>query len=162
MKAPLVLALLLTGIGLMSLSGCGACTEYDQAYVRGSNIRSMSTIKGVAVALERHRQAHGSYPAAKSIAELQKELASSPSSTGYVDRWGEPLLVEVSADNYTLTSKGDDREGGHEFGGAVGFAGHSITLRDGVFVQYDASVQTTARKYDAEIAAIRSQTRGGV
>jgi hypothetical protein len=35
--------------------------------------------------------------------------------------------------------------------------GHSITLKDGVFVQYDASVEKTARDYEAEIAKVRTQ-----
>ena len=49
------------------------------------------------------------------------------------------LLVDVSANGYTISSQGDDRNGGHEFGGAVTTPGHSITLKDAVFVQYEAS-----------------------
>ena len=147
---------------MVSLPSCGACATYDQAFVRGSNIRSMMALKQVAIALERQRNEHGSYPAAKSIADLQATIVPALDNTSCTDRWGEPLVVDVTSDSYTLTSKGDDRTGGHEFGGAVTIPGHSITLKDGVFVQYDASVEETARKYEAEMAQVRTQARGGV
>jgi hypothetical protein len=162
MKKTPAFALVLAGLALVPLWGCGADSAYHQAYVRGCNIRSMTTIEGVALALEQYKQAHGSYPVAKSVPELQTALAALLKGGGYTDRWGEPLLVDVSPDGYTLTSKGDDRTGSHEFGGAVTTPGHSITLKDGMFVQYDASVEKTAREFEAEIAKVRAQARQGV
>jgi hypothetical protein len=138
------------------LLGCGA--SFEQAKVRGSNINSMMAIKDVSIALERYRHAHGSYPTAHSFAELQRAVAPALDRARSKDRWGEELLVDVTADSYVVTSKGDDRTGGPESGGAVSTPGHSITLRDAVFVQYDASVELTARKYEAEIEAVRNES----
>jgi hypothetical protein len=35
-------------------------------------------------------------------------------------------------------------------------------VKDAVFVQYDSSVERTARKFEAEIAAVRSAVKSGV
>jgi hypothetical protein len=109
----------------------------------------------VAVALERHRADHGTFPAADSMAALRVALGRPLQFRG-VDRWDEDLLVSVSPEGYVLTSKGEDRVGGHEFGGAVTTPGHSITLKDGRFEQYDARVEKTARKIEQEIAGARA------
>lgn len=161
MRRRLALIVVIAGLVGPTLAGCGACTAFGEAYVRGSNMRSMLTIKEVAIALERHRQKHGSYPTAKSIAELWRGVAPLLDNAACADRWGEALVVDVEPESYTLTSKGDDRVGGHEFGGAVTVPGHSITLKDARFVQYDASVEKTARKYEAEIAGFRSRSAAG-
>jgi hypothetical protein len=106
MKMTRTLALILAGLVLVPLWGCGPDSAFQQAYVRGHNIRSMITIEEVAIALERYRQEHGAYPAATSVPELQKALASLLGSGGYMDRWGQLLLVDVTPGGYTLTSKG--------------------------------------------------------
>ena len=139
--------------------GCG---DFEQAKVRGSNISSMMAIKDVSIAIEQFRSSHGSYPTATTLAELQKATSPLLDHAQTTDRWGELLLVDVSGGGYVVTSKGDDRTGGPEFGGAVSNPGHSITLKDGVFVQYDASVERTARKFEEEIAGVRNQKQGGV
>jgi hypothetical protein len=160
MKLSFVPVAIGAGIVAVLMLGCGA--SYEQAKVRGSNINSMMAIKDVSIALERYRHDHGSYPTANTMAELQKALAPLLDHARSRDRWGELLLIEVNGDSYMVASKGDDRTGGPEFGGAVSTPGHSITLKDAIFVQYDASVEQTARKYEAEIAAVRNQSQGGV
>jgi len=116
----------------------------------------MVTLRDVAVALERYRVEHGTYPPAATEHDLRAFLEPTYMPTGsWIDRWGHPLVVEVKPDGYLLSSSGDDGVGGHEFGRAVSQAGHSITLRNGVFAQYEASVERTARKYEGEIAAAR-------
>lgn len=150
---------LLAGTVVTSLTGCGAA--YEEAKVRGSNINSMMALEAVSIALEQHKRAHGTYPPAVTMAELQQGVAPLLDRARTTDRWGEVLVVEVTPDSYTLTSKGDDRAGGPEFGGAVTTPGHSITLKDAVFVQYDASVEQTARKLEAEIAEARKQPASG-
>jgi hypothetical protein len=122
----------------------------------------MMAIKDVSIALEHYRHDHGSYPTAQTISDLQRALAPLLDRARTQDRWGEALLVDVTAEGYTISSKGSDRTGTHEFGGAVTNPGHSITLKDGVFVQYDASVESTATKYSAELAEVRKQMRDGV
>jgi hypothetical protein len=144
------------GLLVASILACGFSENYNRAYTRGANIKSMIAIRNVAVALEQYRADHGEYPVAGSMNELRTSLSSYLGEELGIDRWGEPLVVTVTADSYTLSSKGDDGQGGHENGGAVEAAGHSITLRDGRFVQYHSIVEDTARKYEAEIAATRS------
>lgn len=134
--------------------GCGAAENFENAKSIGSNIRTMMNMQEVAVALERHRAEHGTFPAADSMAALRVALGRPLEFRG-VDRWGEELLVSVTPEGYVLTSKGEDRVGGHEFGGAVTTPGHSITLKDGRFEQYHAKVEKTARKIEGEIAAAR-------
>jgi len=158
-KWSLAVSAVVACLATIFLTGCDACATYEAAQVRGSNIRSMIAIRDVAIALEQYRNDHGSYPPGKSIVDLQETLAPLLTNTQRTDRWGEPLVVDVTSDRYTLTSKGDDRIGGHEFGGAVTSPGHSITLKDAVFVQFDASVEKAARKYEAEIAKLRAQKR---
>lgn len=111
------------------------------------------------ILLEAHRAKHGEYPAADSMAELRSLLAAELAAERGVDRWGEPLIVTVTPVAYTLTSKGNDRQGGHENGGPVEAPGHSITLEAGVFVQYHRAVESTARKYEAEIRGVRAQSK---
>jgi hypothetical protein len=160
MRRTLVLVAIVSGMIATMLLGCGA--SYEQAKVRGSNINSMMAIRDVSIALERYRHDHGTYPMANTMAELQKAVAPLLDHVQSTDRWGEPLVVEVTNESYTVTSKGDDRTGGHEFGGAVSIPGHSITMKDAVFVQFDASVERTARKFEAEIAEVRNQSPKGV
>jgi len=152
---PVVVVAITTAV----LLGCG---EFEQAKVRGSNINSMMAIENVSIVLERYRHDHGSYPVANTMADLVKAVAPLLDHAQTTDRWGEPLLLEVATESYTVTSKGDDRTGGHEFGGAVSTPGHSITMKDAIFVQYDASVKQTARKIEAEIAEVRNQGQKGV
>lgn len=159
MRSSIVSVVIIAGAIATSLTGCGA--SYEQAKVRGTNINSMMAIEAVSIALEQYKLTHGSYPSAHTMAELQKAVAPLLDHARTTDRWGEVLLVDVTTDGYTLTSKGADRTGGHEFGGAVATPGHSITLKDAVFVQYDASVEQTARKYEAEIAEVRNHNPSG-
>jgi Tfp pilus assembly protein PilE len=161
MKRWIVLGVIVVAVGILCLTALVAYPTYHRAYVAGSNIASMIVIKDVAIALERYRQERGPYPAAQSIDDLRKVLAPLLANARLTDRWGEPLVVDVTPASYTLTSKGEHRASGHQFGGAVTFSGHSITLKDGVFVQYDASVERTAIKYDGEIATVRAQARAG-
>jgi hypothetical protein len=154
-----VLHVAFIAVTITVLLGCG---QFEQAKVRGSNINSMLAIKDVSIALERYRHDHGEYPVAKTMADLQKAVAPSLDHAQTADRWVEPLIVEVTAESYTITSKGDDRTGGHEFGGAVSTPGHSITMKDAIFVQYDASVEQTARKLEAEIVEARNPSQKGV
>lgn len=143
------------GLILVALAGCGASDTCNRAYTRGTNIKSMIAITNVAIALETHYLEHDEYPTADSMRQLRLALAPYLGEELGFDRWGEPLVVTVTADSYLLTSKGDDKEGGHEDGGPVETAGHSITLKNGIFVQYHASVESTARKYEAQIANAR-------
>ncbi len=140
---------------LVSL-GCGAPDTYNQAYTRGANIKSMIAITNVAIALENYRLDRGEYPPTESMGQLYAVLKGYLGEERGVDRWGQALIVTVTPESYALSSKGDDQEGGHERGGAVENAGHSITLENGVFVQYHSSVTSTARKYEAQIAEARS------
>jgi hypothetical protein len=93
--------------------------------------------------------------------QLKSKLGGYLGNEGGVDRWGNALVVTVSRDSYIVTSGGSDGTGGHEYGGAVETAGHSITMKDGIFVQYDSSVETTAREYEADLARIRSRATTG-
>lgn len=139
-------------LSLALVVGCGFKDGYDS----GVNIRTMIELQFAATALEEYRNAHGVYPAAASVDELRAALSRNRLlSWDGTDRWGEPILVDVDEGGYRLSSKGDDREGGHEFGGAVTTKGHSITLENGRFVQYWAGVERVARDIEAEIAAVR-------
>jgi len=115
-------------------------------------------MKNVAIALEAHRSEHGDYPTADSMNELRPFLHAYLGDERGIDRWGEPLVVTVNPESYVLTSKGDDKQGGHEYGGPVETVGHSITLKDGRFVQYHRSVESTAREYEAEIQSARARS----
>jgi len=165
MKRKIALGLIIAGIALLAVVGLVAYVAYPnvhEAYVRGCNIYSMIAIKDVAIALEHYRQEHGTYPAAKSIRDLQEAMVPSLANARVIDRWGEPLVVDVTATSYTLTSKGENRTAGHQFGGPVTFPGHSITLRDGKFVQYDSRVELTAHRYEQEIRNVQALARDGV
>jgi len=138
-------------------AGCTACENYNRAYTRGSNIRTMMALRDVAIALERYQLANGEYPAASDASALRAVLVPTYVETWPgTDKWGEPILVRCNESGYLLTSKGSDKQGDHGFGGAVETTGHSITIQDGVFVQYAAPVESTAREFEKEIAAIRA------
>ena len=148
-----VLGLVLLLLATLCLA-CGTADSFNNAKTIGENIRTMMNIQDVAVALEKYRAEHGTYPSSESMSSLRTVLGSvSPEAT--IDRWGEPLLVAVTPESYTISSKGKDRTGDHEFNGGVTTPGHSITLRDGRFVQYYAKVEKTAAKIEQEIAAAR-------
>ena len=146
------------GLMLAMMVSCGAGDTYNRAHNRGANINSMIAIKNVAIALETYRVERGEYPTVDSMDQLRPVLGAYLGDERGIDRWGESLIVTVTPASYVLTSKGDDKQGGHENGGPVETAGHSITLKDGAFVQYHSSVESTARKYEAEIAGVRPQT----
>lgn len=139
------------------LAACGLGETYNQAYTRGSNIRSMITLRNAAIALEHYQLANGSYPEASDAAALRTILVPEYlDAWSGRDKWGEPILVRCDESGYLLSSKGSDRRGDHEFGGAVEMAGHSITVQDGIFVQYAALLESTAREYETMIAAARA------
>ncbi len=165
MKRGIVIGALVAGVALIAAIVLVAYFVYPNihgAKVVGSNVASMVVMRDVAIGLERYRQEHGSYPSAQSIADLQKKADPFLAGARLTDKWGEPLVVDVTPASYTLTSKGAKRTGGHQFGGAVTFGGHSITLKDGVFVQYDARAATTAADFEGQMAAERSRPRAGV
>jgi hypothetical protein len=143
------------------MTGCGASENFNRAKIRGENIRTMIAMKNVAIALEIYRNVEDDYPTADSMAQLKSQLDTYLGSERGVDRWGNALVVTVTPDSYVLTSGGDDGTGGHEYGGAVETAGHSITMKDGFFAQYHSSVESTAREYEAEIAKVRSRATTG-
>jgi hypothetical protein len=61
----------------------------------------------------------------------------------------------MTSEDYLLSSSGEDGEGGLEFEGPVSRPGHSITLRNGVFVQCNVIAIKAAREMEARIDAAR-------
>ncbi len=157
MKTSSPVVIFLAGLTLIISLGCSDYSKrFNQSKIRGSNIRSMLALKNVAISLEHYKNDHGNYPSANSMKELKKMLTPAyldPASC--IDKWGELILVSCTPDSYILSSKGDDRSGEHEFGGAVETSGHSITMKDGLFVQYNTSVEETARELESEISAAK-------
>jgi hypothetical protein len=135
---------------------CGPIETFENAKAIGASIRSMMNLRDVALSLERFRAEQGSYPTCDSLVCLRSVLGSKASFDGR-DRWGEDLLVSSSPKSYLLSSKGEDRTGDHEEGGAVTSLGQSITLKDGKFVQYFAKAEKTKDRLEQEIAAARSR-----
>jgi hypothetical protein len=122
----------------------------------GRNIRTMLNLERVATALEHYRAVHGEYPAAGTVGELRAALGSLDIPNGdWSDGWKHPLVVEVTREGYLLSSPGEDGEGGHELDGPVSRPGHSITLRNGIFVQCYVRAEKAARGVEARIAAAR-------
>ena len=151
MRMPRLVPILFIVFMLALTASWGDDSTFSRAYARGVNIRSMVSLMNVAIALEAYRSEHGTYPLANSMHQLRFLLRAHLGDELGLDRWREPLVVTVTPDSYVLLSKGDDKQGGHEHGGAVETAGHSITLKNGVFVQYHLSVESTAREYEKEI-----------
>jgi hypothetical protein len=140
----------------LTLAGCGIVNAWNQGKTAGADFGTMFTLEQSAIALDRYRADHGKYPTATTVAELKAALEPTCiSQARWEDNWKHPLLVEVTPEGYLLSSSGEDGEGGHEFEGPVSRPGHSITLRNGVFVQYNVIAKKAAREMEARIAAAR-------
>lgn len=154
-KGPGLGVLILMTVGAVLLSEAVSCDADHEAWLNDSNVQTMKGLKDMAMAIERYRSETGSYPVASSLEELKAAMGSDLDGVAFYDRWGEVFLIECGPDGYALSSKGEDRVGWHEFGGAVTSPGHSITLKDGIFKQYDARVEKAVRRLERDIASAR-------
>jgi len=156
MKKYLIAAGVLFFLILASAFGYVIFVNMQHGANAGRNFGTMFNLERIAIVLEHYRAVHGEYPAAGTVAELRAALGPRDIQDGYwIDRWKHPLVVEVTREDYLLSSLGEDGEGGHEFDGPVSRPGHSITLRNGIFVQYYVRAEKAARDVEARIAAAR-------
>lgn len=103
---------------------------------------------------------YGEYPTSNSIDELKNILTpfhNRESGLRTVDRWEEKYLVNSSKEQYAISSKGDDKIGSHEFGGVLDTDSykHSITLKNGSFVQYLKLRSNSVEEFEEEIRKIK-------
>lgn len=159
MKKYLIAAVVLLFVILAVPAGYVIFVNARHGATAGRNIRTMFNLERVAIALEHYRAVHGEYPAAGTVAELRAALGPLDiQDRHWIDRWKHPLVIEVTREGYLLSSLGDDGVGGHEFDGPVARPGHSITLRNGIFVQYYVGAEKAARDLEVRIAAARGPT----
>ena len=148
-------------VAVVSLSGCEGFKQGRQA---SSEYSTMYTMKNWVIALEKYHKINNEYPSSNSMKELQKILT--PFHDGklplrILDSWNEKYLINSTRDSYTISSKGDDKIGGHEFGGAISQDSykHSITIKDGNFVQYRILRSKIVKEFEDEIQKIKSGSK---
>ncbi len=160
----------LTSIFVLLLLYMAACESSDIAMeeikktARVTNhIIVLLHLKEWSIAFEEYYKVNNGYPTTNSLVELKKILISyhpSKYDLYILDPWGEEYLVNSFKDSYVISSKGEDKTGSHEFGGAIVSESNnfSITLKNGVFVQYLAARSKVVKKHQDEIKAIKGGT----
>jgi hypothetical protein len=134
--------------------------RYDEGYKAGSNWSVYWDLKEWAIAFEKYYKANKEYPTSASVEELRTMLTpyqNAEFGLRILDPWEDKYLINSSKDEYIISSKGEDKNGGHEFGGAIDPIdyNYSTTLRNGKFVQYLKARFKTVHDFEAEIQAVK-------
>ena len=136
------------------------CNSFWGSFSEGRNRAHywsiLNNFKEWSIAFEKYYKDNGVYPSSDSIHDL-KDILTAYHDRKFglrtVDPWEGKYVITSSVGKYTVSSKGDDNEGGHEYGGALASDSysHSITLENGVFVQYLESYSHIAKEFEEEI-----------
>lgn len=168
MKKSPILKLILTVGGVIFIVILVICWKYSADFQEGfmqtrESTRYWISLQGCsewAIALEKYHTVNNEYPESNSIDEL-KAILIPYRETDYalrtVDAWEEKYIITSSIDQYTISSKGNDKIGEHEYGGAIdtdNFS-HSITLRNGVFSQYLKAKTKAVKEFEENIRNLK-------
>lgn len=135
----------------------GMTGEQSWSYLRTSG--TARTMSALGVAIDAYRRKNGSYPAARSMAEIERALFPEfTSEVGKTDSWGTEFRYVPSSDGkiYTLISAGNDRtfdEKSWDKRGSLASADDDAVTRNGELIRvWDAqtrpgdSAETRQRK----------------
>lgn len=149
---------------LLMISSCDFIEGFREGFERGRKSSLywalLSELRHWAAAFEKYHLKYNEYPTSDSIDELKNILTpfhDREFDLRTIDPWEEKYLVKSSREQYTISSKGDDKIGGHEFGGVLDTDSykHSITLKNGVFVQYLKLRSKSVKEFEEEIINIK-------